>query len=83
MNTKAGSCRFSFAALNTIGNGGTVTNLENTGNVSGVSSSGMNIQVSFTNAFDAGQSNYEGVHVYYKLISSRAVYVQFWNMTLN
>ncbi len=83
VNTKAGSCRFSFAALNTIGNGGTVTNLENTGNVSGVSSSGMNIQVSFTNAFDAGQSNYEGVHVYYKVISSRAVYVQFWNMTLN
>jgi hypothetical protein len=82
-NTKGGTCKFMFAALNSIGNGGTVTNLENTGNVSGVSSSGLNIQVSFTSAFTGGQSNYEGVHVYYKVISSRARFMQFWNMTLN
>ena len=60
-----------------------VVALHTTGNVSSVSVSGMNLQINFSNAYTGGLLNYEGVFVYYKLMSSHPTYMQFNNMTLN
>ena len=79
-NSTAGTLKVCFASLTSLGG---VTELDKTGNVSGVTSSGMNLQVTFTTGFTSGLNNYEGVMVYYKILGSRARYVQIWNATLN
>ena len=53
------------------------------GNVASVSSSGMNLTVSFSAGYTSGLANYEGVCMYYKVMSITPEYFQAWNATLN
>jgi len=79
-NVKAGFVRFAFQSLNSIGS---VAEIDKSGNVASVSSSGMNILINFTSAYTAGQSNYEGVMCYYRIMHEQPQYVQMWDATLN
>jgi hypothetical protein len=79
-SSKNGTLSLSVASLNTLN---TVTELHKTGNVSGVTKTGMNLQITFTGAYTGGLNNYEGVLVYYKILGTRARYIEMWNATLN
>ena len=78
--SKNGTLSLSVASLNSLN---TVTELHKTGNVSGVTKTGMNLQITFTGAYTGGLNNYEGVLVYYKILGTRARYIEMWNATLN
>ena len=77
---KGGFAKFTFAALNSIGN---LSQIAVGGNVASVSDSGMNITVTFTNDYAGGLNNYEGVFMHYKVMSLTPEYFQAWNATLN
>ena len=79
-SVKAGFVRFAFQSLNSIGS---VAEIDKSGNVASVASSGMNILINFTSAYTAGQSNYEGVMCYYRVIHEQPQYVKMWDATLN
>jgi hypothetical protein len=53
------------------------------GNVSGMTSSGMNLLVNFTTAYTAGLSDYEGVMCHAKILGTAASYIQMDIATLN
>jgi hypothetical protein len=79
-SVKAGFVRFAFQSLNSIGS---LAEIDKSGNVASVASSGMNILVNFTSAYTAGQSDYEGVMCYYRIMHEQPQYVQMWDATLN
>ena len=79
-NVKAGFVRFAFQSLNSIGS---VAEIDKSGNVASVASSGMNILINFTSAYTAGASNYEGVMCYYRIMHEQPQYVKMWDATLN
>jgi len=79
-NANAGTCTLAFTSLSVADN---MVLLSSTGNVTSANVSGSNIEINFTNGFVAGTNNYEGVLVYYKILSSVPSYVQTWNATLN
>jgi hypothetical protein len=79
-DVKAGFVRFAFQSLNYIGS---VAEIDKSGNVASVSSSGMNILINFTDAYTAGQSNAEGVMCYYRIMHEQPQYVKMWDATLN
>ena len=79
-NANAGTCTLAFTSLSVADN---MILLSSTGNVTSANVSGSNIEINFTNGFASGTSNYEGVLVYYKILSSVPSYVQTWNATLN
>ena len=79
-SVKAGFVRLAFQSLNSIGS---VAEIDKSGNVASVSSSGMNILINFTSAYTAGQSNYEGVMCYYRVMHEQPQYVKMWDATLN
>jgi hypothetical protein len=79
-NVDAGTIAFSFSCLNSIA---VLTEITKTGNCSGVSSSSMNILVSFTNAYTGGLSDYEGVLMYYRVLGVAPTYVEMWDASLN
>lgn len=79
-NATGGTVKVRLGSLTSLS---TVTELDKTGNVASISSSGMNLLINFTSAFTAGLSNYEGVLVYYKIVGTRPRYIEFWNATLN
>ena len=75
-----GTCTLAFTSLSVADN---MVLLSSTGNVTSANVSGSNIEINFTNGFVAGTNGYEGVLVYYKILSSVPSYVQTWNATLN
>jgi hypothetical protein len=79
-NSKSGTATVSFASLTSLT---TLSLLDSTGNVASVSASGTTLEINFTSGFTSGSSNWEGVHVYYKILSATPSYVQMWNATLN
>ena len=79
-NSKSGTATVSFASLTSLT---TLSLLDSTGNVASVSASGTTLQINFTSGFTSGTSNWEGVHVYYKILSATPSYIQMWNATLN
>ena len=79
-NGKSGTATVRLASLTFLSG---VTLLNSTGTVSSVGSSGMNLQITFSSGFTGGLNNWEGVLVYYKVLSSHPSYFQPWNATLN
>ena len=79
-NGKSGTATVKLGSLTGLSS---VFLLDSTGTVSSVGSSGMNLQITFSSGFTGGLNNYEGVLVYYKILSSRPSYCQMWNATLN
>jgi len=79
-SVKGGFVRFAFQSLNSIGS---VAEIDKSGNVASVASSGMNILINFTSAYTAGQSDHEGVMCYYRVIHEQPQYVKMWDATLN
>jgi hypothetical protein len=79
-NVKAGFVRLAFQSLTSIGS---LAELDKSGNVASISSSGMNILVNFTSAYTAGQSDHEGVMCYYRIVHEQPQYVKMWDATLN
>ena len=77
---KGGFAKLTFAALNSIS---ALSQIAVGGNVASVSSSGMNITVTFTSAYNAGLNDKEGVFMHYKVLSYTTDYFQAWNATLN
>ena len=75
-----GTCTLAFTSLSVADN---MVLLSSTGNVTSANVSGSNIEINFTNGFVSGTNGYEGVLVYYKILSSVPSYVQTWNATLN
>jgi len=80
IGSTGGWAKFGYSVLNSV-NG--LATMGFGGNVSGVSASGMNILVSFGAGYTAGTANYEGVCMYYKVMSITPDYFQAWNATLN
>jgi len=78
--TKAGYCKLSLHSLTSLGS---LTQHEVGGNVSSVSSSGMNILINFTSGYVSGLSDNEGVLVYAKVLSANPDYIQLDNATFN
>jgi hypothetical protein len=79
-NATSGTAIISFASLTSLT---TVSLQDSTGNVASVGSSGTDLQITFTNGFINGNSNWEGVLVYYKILGSEPNFVQIWNASLN
>jgi hypothetical protein len=79
-NVKAGFVRLAFQSLTSIGS---LAEIDKSGNVASVASSGMNILINFTSAYTAGQSDHEGVMCYYRIIHEQPQYVKMWDATLN
>jgi len=79
-NSKSGTATISFASLTSLT---TVSLQDSTGNVASVGSSGTDLQITFTNGFVDGNSDWEGVLVYYKILGSEPNFVQIWNASLN
>ena len=77
---KGGFAKLTFAALTSISG---LSEVAVGGNVASVSSSGMNITVTFTTAYNAGLNDKEGVYMHYKVLSYTPDYFQAWNATLN
>ena len=75
-----GDILFQCTTLNSLAQ---VSELRKSGNVSGVSSSGMNLLISFTDGYDGGLSDYEGVFMYYKIFGVAPDYIQAYSATLN
>jgi hypothetical protein len=76
----AGYCKLSLHSLTSLNS---LTQHEVGGNVSSVSSSGMNILINFTTGYISGLSDNEGVLVYAKVLSNNPDYIQLDNATLN
>lgn len=77
---KGGFAKAHFSTLNSIANFGSI---DVGGNVSSITTSGMNIVVNFTASYVSGLNNYEGVIMHYKVMSITPDYFQAWNATLN
>ena len=56
---------------------------EVTGNISGITISGLNVIVAFTSGYTGGLNNYEGVMIYAKVLGSHPQFFQLENATLN
>ena len=78
--TKAGYCKLSLHSLTSLGS---LTQHEVGGNVSSVSSSGMNILINFTSGYISGVGGNEGVLVYAKVLSNNPEYIELDNATFN
>ena len=76
---KGGTASFGMTSLSSLNVGNVVV----TGNISGVSANGMNIEVEFTSAFTSGLNNYEGCVMHYKVIGITPEYFQGWAATLD
>jgi hypothetical protein len=77
---RGGTCGMTYGCLNSLNS---YQELYKTGNVSSTAVSGMNLVINFTNAYTSGLSNYEGVHVHYKVMAFTPEYFQVWNAALN
>ena len=75
-----GWAKFGYSVLNLVTG---LYTMDFGGNVSGVSASGNNILISFSSGYTSGTANYEGVCMYYKVMSITPDYFQAWNATLN
>ena len=76
---KGGTATFGLTSLTALNVGNVVV----TGNISGVTVSGMNILVEFSSAFTSGLNNYEGCVMHYKVIGITPEYFQGWAATLD
>lgn len=75
-----GYAKVTYSMLTSIAN---LSTIDVGGNVASVSTSGMNLTVTFTSAYNSGLNNYEGVQMHYKIMSRTPDYFQAWNATLN
>ena len=78
--TGAGYCKLSLHSLTSLNS---LTQHEVGGNVSSVSSSGMNILINFTSGYISGVGGNEGVLVYAKVLSNNPEYIELDNATFN
>jgi len=60
-----------------------LTEIRKSGNVASIAASGMDIHINFTNAYNAGLSDYEGLILHYELMSITPAYVKMWQAVLN
>ena len=76
---RGGTAKFGITSLNSL----SIANVSVTGNISGVTVSGMNVLVEFSSAFTDGLSNYEGCVMYYKVLGLTPEYFEGWAATLD
>ena len=85
-SAKAGEATFAFGAATSIAN---LTTLSTTGNITSigkVNASSPNphtLQINFSNAYTAGLNNWEGIQLYYEIVSSWPDRIQMQNAALN
>lgn len=60
-----------------------LTEIRKSGNVASIAASGMDIHINFTNAYNAGLSDYEGLILHYELMSITPSYVKMWQAVMN
>lgn len=79
---RGGSCIFSFVSLSVLQN---FVQQQVTGNISSVAidSTNMKILINFSSGYTSGTNNYEGVHVYARVLTTIPDYFQLENATLN
>jgi len=77
--SKGGTATFGLTSLSSLNIGNVVV----TGNISGVTVSGMNILVEFSSAFTSGLNNFEGCVMHYKVIGITPEYFEGWAATLD
>ncbi len=85
-NAKGGEATFTFAEATSINNLVTLSTTGNISSIARVNASNPNphtLQINFTSAYSSGLNNWEGIQLYYEIVSSWPDRMQMQNAALN
>ena len=83
---KGGEATFTFAAATSINNLLTMSNTGNISSIARVNASSPNphtLQINFTSSYTSGLNNWEGIQLYYEIVSSWPDRMEMQNAALN